>query len=60
MIRCLGWLIPTVAGVVLQTTPTGCDPPLSSLPNTLWQDLISGIGSAITHLAEVLILTLIA
>jgi hypothetical protein len=58
--QCVRRLGPLLGGLVLQTTPTGCDPPLSALPNTFWQDIVAGIGSALSSLAEALILTLIA
>jgi hypothetical protein len=54
--RCVWRLGPLSIGLLLQTTATGCDP--SATLATLQQDLIAGIGTGISNLAQALILEL--
>jgi hypothetical protein len=54
--RCIRWAGPLVVGLLLQTSTTGCDP--SATLTTLQQDIVKGIGTGISNLAQFLILNL--
>jgi hypothetical protein len=73
--RCVRWFGLLAAGVVLQTSPTGCEQQLSALYTTVAQDAVAGFGTfisglvqafgqglakGVTSLAEALILALLA
>lgn len=51
-------LWPLIGGLALQAAPTGCDQQLTSLLNTLSQDVVNGIGTGISNLLQALTLTL--
>ena len=51
-------LWPLIGGVALQAAPTGCDQQLTTLLNTLSQDVVNGIGTGISNLLQALTLDL--
>lgn len=54
--RWVRWLGPLTIGLLFQTTTAGCDP--SATLATLQQDVIAGIGTGVSNLAQFLVLNL--
>ncbi len=57
--RCVRLLASIGAGgVLLQAASGGCSQDLSNFVNTMGQDIVKGIGTGVTNLAEALVLNL--
>jgi hypothetical protein len=50
--RCVRGFGLLVAGVLLQTTPTGCEQQLSAVYTTVAQDAVAGFGTLISGLLQ--------
>ena len=55
-VRLLGLL--ATGGMVLQTTAGGCSESLNSILNTLGEDVVMGVGTGLSNLAQALVLNL--
>jgi hypothetical protein len=58
MARSFRRLAPLIAGIALQTTATSCEQQLTTLANSLSQDLVDGIGAGLGNLLQALMLNL--